>query len=86
MNATKEDIISKLRQDMLRWKGFRPPKPGASNDMGLGLLARAFPNGVFPTGAIHEFISNSPEDTAASGGFIAGLVQKLLENCFRITD
>ena len=78
MNSTKEEIISKLRQDMIRWEGFRPPQPGADNDLGLGLMATAFPNGVFPTGAIHEFISSSPEDTAASGGFIAGLVHSLL--------
>jgi len=64
---------------MIRWEGFRPPQPGANNDLGLGLIAAAFPDGVFPTGAIHEFISSSPEDTAASGGFIAGLVQKLLD-------
>jgi len=78
MTATKEEIISRLRQDMIRWEGFRPPQPGANNDLGLGLIAAAFPEGIFPTGAIHEFISSCPEDTAASGGFIAGLVQKLL--------
>jgi protein ImuA len=78
MTATKQEIISKLRQDMIRWEGFRPPQPGINNDLGLGPVAAAFPEGVFPTGAIHEFISNCPEDTAASGGFIAGLVQKLL--------
>jgi protein ImuA len=76
--ASKEEIISQLRQDMIRWEGFRPPQPGSSNDLGLGLVAQAFPDGVFPTGAIHEFISTCPEDTAASGGFIAGLVQKLM--------
>jgi protein ImuA len=80
MAATKEEIINKLRQDMIRWEGFRAPQPGTSNDLGLGPLAMAFPDGIFPTGAIHEFISNSPEDTAASGGFIAGLVKKLLDD------
>ncbi|MBS7565514.1 Error-prone repair protein ImuA [Mucilaginibacter sp. Bleaf8] len=80
MPQTKEEIISKLRQDMIRWEGFRPPQPGVHHDLGLGPVAAAFPGGVFPTGAIHEFISSSPEDTAASGGFIAGLVQKLLRN------
>jgi protein ImuA len=78
MHQTKEEIISKLRQEMIRWEGFRPLQSGANNDLGLGIIAAAFPGGVFPTGAIHEFISSSPEDTAASGGFIAGLVQKLL--------
>jgi protein ImuA len=80
MAAAKEEIITKLRQDMVRWEGFRAPGPGTGNDLGLGPVAAAFPDGVFPTGAIHEFISSSPEDTAASGGFIAGIVQKLLSS------
>ncbi|WP_208094417.1 ImuA family protein [Mucilaginibacter agri] len=80
MAPSKEQLISKLRQDMLRWEGFRPPLPGAGHNLGLGPIAAAFPGSVFPTGAIHEFISSSPEDTAASGGFIVGLVQKLLNN------
>lgn len=80
MPQTKEEIISKLRQDMIRWEGFKPPQPGANSDLGLGPVAAAFPDGVFPTGAIHEFISSRPEETSASGGFIAGLVQKLLSN------
>jgi protein ImuA len=78
MTTTKEEIIAKLRKDVIRWEGFRAAQPGESSDLGLGPVASAFPDGVFPTGAIHEFISSSPEETAASGGFIAGLVQKLL--------
>jgi protein ImuA len=78
MTATKEEIISKLKRDMIRWEGFRPQQPGSDNDLGLGVITAAFPDGVFPTGAIHEFISSCPEETAASGGFITGLVQKLL--------
>ncbi|TSJ36438.1 Error-prone repair protein ImuA [Mucilaginibacter corticis] len=78
MQATKQEIIEKLRGELLTWEGFKPPQPGESQHFGLGTMETAFPNGIFPTGAIHEFISSSPEDTAASGGFIAGLVQKLL--------
>jgi len=79
MEVAKEDIISKLRQDILRWEGFRPPGPGEAGSFGLGPVESAFPNGVFPTGAIHEFISLGPEDTAACGGFIAGIVKTLLQ-------
>jgi protein ImuA len=79
LNA-KEDIIGKLRQDILRWEGFRPPKPGEGGSFDLGPVEAAFPNGVFPTGAIHEFISLCPEDTAASAAFIAGLVKTLLDH------
>ncbi|TSD66344.1 Error-prone repair protein ImuA [Inquilinus sp. KBS0705] len=79
MQTTKEQIISQLRQDMLQWEGFRPGQQGMNHDLGLGPIAHAFPDSVFPTGAIHEFISQSPEDTAATGAFITGLVQKILK-------
>jgi len=78
MTATKEEMIAKLRRDILQMEGYSQPKAGAADAMELGPMAAAFPNGIFPTGAIHEFISACPEDTAACGGFIAGLVQKLL--------
>ncbi|HTD99028.1 MAG TPA: hypothetical protein VK668_07055 [Mucilaginibacter sp.] len=78
MTATKEEMIAKLRRDILQMESYSQPKAGAAGDLGLGLVAAAFPDGVFPIGAIHEFISSSPEDTAASGGFIAGLVQKIM--------
>jgi protein ImuA len=80
MTASKEDMITKLRRDILAWEGFRPPQPGEAGNFGLGPVELAFPNGVFPTGAIHEFISLCPEDTAASVAFIAGLVKTLLEH------
>lgn len=80
MEAKKQELIDKLRKELLTWEGFKPQQPGESDHFGLGPLEAAFPNGIFPTGAIHEFISLSPEDTAASGGFIAGLVNRLLKN------
>ncbi|WPU99202.1 Error-prone repair protein ImuA [Mucilaginibacter sp. cycad4] len=79
MTAAKEDIINQLRQDILQWEGFRPPQPGSTGSIGLGPVENAFPHGVFPTGAIHEFASLCPEDTAACGGFVAGLVKTLLD-------
>jgi protein ImuA len=79
MIATKEETIKKLRQDILCWEGFRPAQPGETGSFGLGPVETAFPNGLFPTGAIHEFISLCPEDTAACGAFIAGLVKTLLK-------
>jgi protein ImuA len=78
MVATKEDIIAKLRQDIVSWEGFRPAEPGVTSQFGLGPIEAAFPNEVFPTGTIHEILSRCPEDTAACGGFIAGIVNILL--------
>jgi len=77
MSATKQDIIAQLRRDILLLEGFKAPTADAI-DIGLGPVAAAFPNGVFPTGAIHEFISNGPETAAATGGFVAGLTGGLM--------
>ncbi|TSJ44414.1 Error-prone repair protein ImuA [Mucilaginibacter corticis] len=79
MNATKQEMIEKLRRDLLDWEGFRPLAPEEQPFFGLGPIEQAFPNRVFPTGALHEFISTRPEFTAAIGGFIAGVLQTLLE-------
>ena len=47
--------------------------------MGLGAIESAFPNGVFPRKALHEFISVAPEHSAASGGFIGGILSILMK-------
>lgn len=79
MNATKQELIDKLRRDLLGWEGFRPVASEERQSFGLGPIENAFPNQTFPTGALHEFISTRPEFTAAIGGFIAGIMQTLLE-------
>ncbi|WP_432328023.1 hypothetical protein ACRQ5D_33930 [Mucilaginibacter sp. P25] len=78
MAGEKQAIINKLRQDILAWEGFKPAATGGAH-FGLGPLEAAFPNKVFPTGAIHEFISGRPVETAACGGIIAGILRVLLE-------
>src|ERR1700753_3210578 len=80
MVATKEDIIAKLRQDIISWEGFRPIEAGAITQFGLGPIEAAFPNHVFPIGTIHEVLSHCPEDTSACAAFIAGIVKTLLSN------
>ena len=80
MKAKKQDIIDQLRQDLMAWEGFRPLPLGERQEFGLGAIENAFPNRTFPTGVLHEFISTRPEFTAATGGFIAGIMQTLLQN------
>ena len=77
MAETKQDIIRQLRKDILQLQGFKAPSVNTI-DVGLGPVAAAFPHGVFPTGAVHEFISNRPPAAAATGGFVAGLVAPLM--------
>ncbi|MDF3078620.1 MAG: Error-prone repair protein ImuA [Sphingobacteriaceae bacterium] len=75
---SKKDIVSRLQKDILRWQGFNPPPAGTTKGIGLGLLESAFPNGVFPTGTIHEMICPTPEQAAATGGFMSGILASLM--------
>ncbi|HTI61777.1 Error-prone repair protein ImuA [Mucilaginibacter sp.] len=77
MQATRQDTINKLRKDILLWEGFKPPALDALGSFGLGSIEGAFPNGVFPVGAIHEMLCPTPEHLAASTGFMAGVVSAL---------
>lgn len=75
--ATKKEIIHQLQQELLLLQGFSPSSTNKI-DVGLGPVTAAFPNAVFPTGAIHEFLSDAMEHAAATGGFIASLLGTLM--------
>jgi protein ImuA len=47
--------------------------------MELGSMSDAFPNGSFPVGAVHEFLSDRVEDAAATSGFVGGLISGLMK-------
>jgi protein ImuA len=75
---TKKDIVSKLQKSILSMQGFTPVSGSEAESVGLGPIESAFPNGIFPSGAIHEFLISQPEQAAASGGFIAGILNSLM--------
>ncbi|KEQ29043.1 ImuA family protein [Pedobacter antarcticus] len=75
--ANKGEIIEKLQKQILSMQGFRETAAQGVNT-GLGALEMAFPNSVFPTGAIHEFLSPAAEHAAATTGFMAGLLGRLV--------
>jgi protein ImuA len=79
MPETKKDIINRLQKNILQWQGFIPPSAAGAKGIGLGPLESAFPNRVFPTGAIHEMVCPTPEHTAATGGLMAGLLAVLMK-------
>lgn len=80
MPATKADIIAKLQKDILPLQGFKPISRSSARDTGLGILKNAFPNASFPLGAVHEFFCSGPENAAATGGFIAGILASLMHD------
>jgi protein ImuA len=77
--ATKSEIVEQLQKQILSMQGFKGSSAQQVNT-GLGPLEIAFPNHVFPTGVIHEFLSPLAEDAAVTTGFIAGLLGKLMAN------
>lgn len=72
-------IISKLRQDLLKWEGYKPPVNGQHDKLGLGPLEGVFPNGIFPVAAVHELVCASSEQAAASGGLVSGMLSVLMQ-------
>ena len=74
----KNGMFSRLQEDILALQGFRTPVGARKINFGLGVMDASFPNHSFPTGAVHEFISNDPESAAATTGFMAGLLGKLM--------
>ncbi|WP_353721160.1 Error-prone repair protein ImuA [Dyadobacter sp. 676] len=74
----KNGMFNRLQEDILALQGFST-LPGAKKiDLGLGIMNASFPSHSFPIGAVHEFISMGPENAAATTGFMAGLLGKLM--------
>lgn len=80
MSPEKANIIARLQKDILLRQGFKPSSGANVADMGLGVIKNAFPDGVFPTGAVHEFITMAVEQLAATSGFIAGITGRLMRD------
>jgi len=78
-SITKADILKDLQATIHRIQGFRSSS-NSKLDMGLGPIKDAFPDGTFPLGAVHEFLSNRIENSASTSGFISGLLASLMGN------
>lgn len=76
----KQEVMERLRQEILAAQGFRAVSATHSINMELSAMEDAFPGKVFPTGAVHEFLSPSYESATASAGFIAGLLSRILQH------
>ncbi|QPH40475.1 ImuA family protein [Pedobacter endophyticus] len=88
MLQQKKDIVEALQKQILLLQGVKPSGEGGLQDIGLPQICNAFPNGIFPSGAIHEFLGCNMEDAAASGGFITALMATLMRtgtNCIWIS-
>lgn len=75
----KKEMVRELREQLMALQGFKRPVIGeAAPDFGLKAMASAFPCGLMPTGAVHEFISPTAACATATNGFVAGLLSTLM--------
>jgi protein ImuA len=79
MSEHKQNIIRELYRQILPLEGYKPAAREVSTDLGLGPIQAAFPDGIFPTGAIHDFITADQEQAAATTAFIAAILGRLME-------
>ncbi|MCB9047246.1 MAG: Error-prone repair protein ImuA [Chitinophagales bacterium] len=75
----KGDVIQQLQEQVLVMQGLKKNNADYSPEIGLGKIEASFPGGVFPIGAIHEFISRNNEDAAATNGFISGMLGRFMK-------
>jgi protein ImuA len=73
----KKDMIRALQREILSLQRHNKDT-GQHIDMGLGFIEAAFPDRVFPIGAVHEFISLAAENAASTNAFISGLLSRLI--------
>lgn len=77
--AGRKEIISQLKKKILAVEGFSAGTDSRQFDFGLGPVKAAFPDGVFPVGAIHEFSSPDEACAASTTGFLSGLLRTLMK-------
>jgi protein ImuA len=73
----KKIIIERLQREILDLEGFKAKAQHTQSKLGLRILEDNFPNQTFPTGTIHEFVSERPEHTACTSAFISGVLTRL---------
>ena len=78
MQTAKQDIIQQLQKEVLFMQRLKKVSDSSLNT-GLWEVEKAFPDQAFPVGAIHEFISNVKENAAATNGFMAALISRLVK-------
>lgn len=69
---TKQEVFRSLKKQILTLEGFKEPL--LTEEKAVGFINKAFPNGVFPFSALHEFFCFNKEEATASSAFVAGLL------------
>ena len=78
MVDARREILNRLQRDILPLQGLKHTPGTIKKTIGVAPVEQSFPNQTFPLGCIHEFLISSIEDAAATSGFIAALLSKLI--------
>jgi protein ImuA len=76
-DSLQKDIVQELQKRIVAMQGSTK-SCNERLSMGLGPIEAAFPEGTFPTGAIHEFVSTEAESAASTSGFLTGLLNRMM--------
>lgn len=79
MSSSKKDIIRQLEREILPLEGLKVLRTDHQPKLDFPAIESAFPNKAFPVGCMHEFISFSDEDGAATSGFLTFLLGKFMK-------
>ena len=74
----KQEILKDLRKQILLLEGFK--ESVLMQETKLGRINDAFPNGVFPFSALHEFFCFNQEEVTSSSAFITALLSSRFRN------
>lgn len=72
----RSEIIRQLEKEIIGWQQLRRPAAALMNGLPAE-INQAFPGQRFPTGAVHEFMLESEQQTAATIGFITATLSGL---------
>lgn len=80
MQTTKKEEIDKLRREILCLQGLDSQPCIDQPVISLGPVLDNMPARIFPTGAIHEFLSPTLTAFAAANGFISAITSFLMQS------
>lgn len=76
-NRTKSETLAYLRQKIQQLEGFKSKKEVGAVRFGIPAMDEAFPEGEFPVGVVHEFVSMR-QNIAPTLGFAAAIMSSIL--------
>lgn len=68
-------LFEKLKREILAFEGYKPTL--SQKSFSLGPMDTAFPGQAFPVSALHEFVTTTEQDAAATYGFMLAIIAQI---------